>query len=437
MKVFLKNIGGIGEATVEINGISVIAGENNTGKSTVGKALFSVFNSFFDIEAVIKSERLQSIRNILVHGLSSKGSILLETAARYNAGDNVDYLLNYKTDYSKLAGDILIGSEPYMNSSEKLKEAILNAIIQDNTQSYMTNLDEVVNRIADVMNISDNDIIKTVLNRKLDAEFNGQVSNIYNDTEGEIKLRIKDQWIVIKIQENHVTDIDYLPYLLREVIYLDDPFVLDQPDYNLDGKASRYTDHKEHLRNNLFGAPKKSGVIDEIIVNRKFNSIYEKVDMVCSGDITKNNNSELEYRKKGSDKGMDIRNLSTGLKTFVILKMLLQNGMIDYNGIIILDEPEIHLHPEWQLIFAELIVLIQKEFGMHVLLNTHSPYFLNAIEVYAAKYDVADQCQYYLAYKKDDLAYIDNVTDNIELIYQKLARPLQKLENARYEDDQF
>ena len=68
-------------------------------------------------------------------------------------------------------------------------------------------------------------------------------------------------------------------------------------------------------------------------------------------------------------------NLSTGMKNFVILKQLLQNGSIDENGIVILDEPEIHLHPEWQLKFAEIIVLLQIEFGVHVLLNTHSPYF--------------------------------------------------------------
>ena len=40
MKLTLKNIGKIGTASVEINGITVIAGENNTGKSTVGRALF-------------------------------------------------------------------------------------------------------------------------------------------------------------------------------------------------------------------------------------------------------------------------------------------------------------------------------------------------------------------------------------------------------------
>lgn len=71
------------------------------------------------------------------------------------------------------------------------------------------------------------------------------------------------------------------------------------------------------------------------------------------------------------------------MKSFIIIKTLLQNGSIDENGIIILDEPEIHLHPEWQLKFAEIIVLLQKEFGLNILLNTHSPYFLNAIEVYS------------------------------------------------------
>ncbi|OUQ54439.1 hypothetical protein B5E58_13115, partial [Tyzzerella sp. An114] len=65
MKLSLKNIGKIDTATVEINGITVIAGENNTGKSTVGKALFSIFNSFYDIDKRISLEKIDSVRNIL------------------------------------------------------------------------------------------------------------------------------------------------------------------------------------------------------------------------------------------------------------------------------------------------------------------------------------------------------------------------------------
>lgn len=134
---------------------------------------------------------------------------------------------------------------------------------------------------------------------------------------------------------------------------------------------------------------------------------------------------------------MNVRNLSTGLKTFAILKILLQNGVIEYNGTIILDEPEIHLHPEWQLLFAELIVLMQKEFSMHILLNTHSPYFLRAIQVYSARYEIADRCNYYLseATETGEYAYITDVTDDIERIYRKLSRPLQQLEDERWQND--
>ena len=47
MKIYLKNIGKVKEANIEIRGITVIGGENNTGKSTVGKALYSAFNFIF------------------------------------------------------------------------------------------------------------------------------------------------------------------------------------------------------------------------------------------------------------------------------------------------------------------------------------------------------------------------------------------------------
>ena len=65
MKLFLKNIGKIKEANIDINGITVIAGENNSGKSTVGKSLFCVFNSFHNINEEIRNVRTQSIERLL------------------------------------------------------------------------------------------------------------------------------------------------------------------------------------------------------------------------------------------------------------------------------------------------------------------------------------------------------------------------------------
>lgn len=45
MKIQLKNVGLFKEVLVEIKGITVIAGENGTGKSTIGKSLYATFNA--------------------------------------------------------------------------------------------------------------------------------------------------------------------------------------------------------------------------------------------------------------------------------------------------------------------------------------------------------------------------------------------------------
>ncbi|MCM1133640.1 MAG: AAA family ATPase, partial [Ruminococcus flavefaciens] len=65
MKLSIKNIGKIESADIKLDGITVICGENNTGKSTVGKVLFSYFNSMCDFENKIKEQRIIEIRNCL------------------------------------------------------------------------------------------------------------------------------------------------------------------------------------------------------------------------------------------------------------------------------------------------------------------------------------------------------------------------------------
>ena len=49
MELQLKNIGMIKEANVKLDGLTVIAGENDTGKSTVAKFLYCIFEGLPDI----------------------------------------------------------------------------------------------------------------------------------------------------------------------------------------------------------------------------------------------------------------------------------------------------------------------------------------------------------------------------------------------------
>ena len=88
------------------------------------------------------------------------------------------------------------------------------------------------------------------------------------------------------------------------------------------------------------------------------------------------------------------------------------------------------------MLFAEIIVLLNREFGVNILLNTHSPYFLRAIQVYSAKYERSDVCKYYLSEIGEmGKAYFTDVTDNVEKIFAKLSIPLQKLEDERWKSD--
>ena len=423
MKLVLKNIGKVQNATVEINGITVIAGENDTGKSTVGKALFSVFNGFYNIDKEIISEREKSIESQLALMLGS-----LKTFEFFN------------TNPSALAKEIIAIAEKTKLESE-LQKAIYSAIAAHNDKISASVPEDViltsVNHIIKVLSVPYEEILRSVLQKKLDAEFRGQIGNVFLEKDSSIQLVIHNENTEVGISDNKVTGIKNPIRLNTEVIYIDDPFILDElsePLPRIWFGTLQFLDHRSCLQSYLNTASNASvntfNIVDEIVANEKFEQIYQKISTVCAGNIVKEKQSSVGYRIDNHQ--LDVRNMSTGLKTFAILKSLLTSGYIKANGTIILDEPEIHLHPEWQLLFAELIVLLHKEFDLHILLNTHSPYFLNAIEVYAAKYRVSDKCKYYLTENVDKVSQIENVTDNIEKIYSKLARPLQVLENERY-----
>ena len=83
---------------------------------------------------------------------------------------------------------------------------------------------------------------------------------------------------------------------------------------------------------------------------------------------------EITLSKEG--KTFDITQASSGEKE--ILNFLL--GIFAFNikdGLVIVDEPEVHLHPRWQSIIIELFFDLANTTGNQFILSTHSAVFIN------------------------------------------------------------
>ena len=62
MMLRIENIGIIEKANVEINGLTVITGNNDSGKSTVGKIAYSLTKSFEDFERNYEQDKAELLK---------------------------------------------------------------------------------------------------------------------------------------------------------------------------------------------------------------------------------------------------------------------------------------------------------------------------------------------------------------------------------------
>ena len=415
MKLLIRNVGKLKEADVEINGITVITGENDTGKSTVGKVLWSVFNSFFEIKKQIRTDKISSI---------------LEELRRVSS---IQDIRNNLVHSSIVEYDLDLND--FLKKLEKKLE-VLNDVrgLDDESKDE---LKDTLEKIKKRINLSDDEIMKKITQINFNKEFNSQINNLNFLEEGNIDLKIKNKNINLIISNDKIQIKDFFS-LYENVMLLDNPRIIDNLAENIILSANKIFSIIENLHNSKFISmlrnDKSSTVTDNILNEEKLFEIEEKLNKIVDGKFLKKDFGVYFYRNK-SGKEINIKNLSTGFKVFSIIKLLIQNNQLSENGTIILDEPEIHLHPEWQLKFAELIVLLQKEFSMHILLTTHSPYFVSAIEVFSEKYKIDDKCKYYVAENKGNSGVIKDITGNTNIIFKKMARPFQDLENIRYTYD--
>jgi len=218
--------------------------------------------------------------------------------------------------------------------------------------------------------------------------------------------------------------------------YVDNPFILEGDYFLYSTNSLSYLPykHRQHLSNCIHNVPGGINYFDEVMQNKKVMQIFSNV---IDGDV-KIGPKGYRYHTNKFAELLNMENVSTGIKSFAIIKLLLEKGFLKDSEFLILDEPEIHLHPEWQLRYAELIVLLSIHYPVRIVITSHSPYFVEAIELYSKKHKIDDQVRYYKTEMEsfDGLSKIVDVTGQIEKLYEDMAIPFRKLAELREELDE-
>lgn len=421
----VSNFAKIKNASISIDSITVIAGLNNTAKTTIGKLVYCLVKSFDSIENNINKERNNRIDKII------------DSNIKYDFSASSDILFGlFDNPTLPIYKEFINIEEINKASREEIKNILLKLIDKydkNKRLSYSTQiLDKVSNEIVNIYSIEKEELEKIILNKSFNEEFVGQISNLsIRNRQTTLKFSTTSKDLTIKIKNNKIISIKNELNINANVIMVDNPFIMDK-DYNF-YEANNHNGDLYDMINKEYD-DFIEGAFDEALGNKKIERVIKKLNTILKGDFSFDNSGNELYKENSNSGSIYISNLSTGLKTFVIIRKLINNNILNENSILILDEPEIHLHPEWQLVYAELIVLLQKELNLKVIITTHSPYFLNAIEVFTQTYNLKNT-HYYLSKSVENSIEFKEVTNNLEEIYNLLAKPFQTLENIKYGDD--
>ena len=477
MQIKLRNIGIIRDSAITLDGLTVITGKNNSGKTTVGKTLYALLEATSNLQKKAQldrrsyiSKQLYVIKEILSQGVYFRpfvdavprlsdypalSTLLFKNVMEEELGKRLEdfaHILYRELQSIDEMGKVL---EPFL-----LKQQIrrFDEVSQtwESDEIYLGGpLDERRKKALDVLMKLFADLNKDAnlieyaresINQTLRMEFGGQVQPV-RAPEAISMVELSEEagtvYFHFAVVNNNIVN-DGMPVFstspFKQVYMIDDPFILDiVPSKNILRGSSRkeigtflnpmrIQSHNYRLRQTL-RVTGSSNIFELNLLNASLKSLKEQIDRVLPGTFEFSADGDF-YVQDGAK--IKISNLATGSKMFSIIKLLLETGHIDSDTMLILDEPEAHLHPKWQNAFAEIIVLLVKELGVNILLTTHSPNFMLALDAHMRKYQINDQTNFYQTHiGEDDFVEYHQVNDDLGKIYDDFLQYLSEMKVLR------
>ena len=434
MKLKLQNILKVASADIELGGLTVITGENDSGKSTIGKILFSTLKAANNVNQVDKVNTLHSVRAQLT---------AIKRLFYNRLGDTLQSLDNIQA----LSVDLLEKSI----SVEELSTILINeahqrsfptrpiVILQKNLaqiQQYIAELDNPVLAVKREFDLISRSEFMEPLN-SLGKEFSSIEFNDDTDADGsDIKMTFEHGELskVHLCGHSSIEDVTYIEspvYLhilntlrlsssIPTVSFRGIPNSLQRGDipYHLADMAEKILSTQDDML----------GLFDNFSVTKN-QSLLNEITSLIGGEFSVDKKSkQLFFKQNGTP--IPTVSVASGIKSFGVLLRLIQTDCVSTAKMLVLDEPEIHLHPEWQIEFCRFIIeLVSK--GIPIVVSSHSPYFIQGLRYFAAAKGVEKDVIYYMAEQREDgLSTFHNVTDDLNRVFTLLAAPLHEIMNV-------
>ncbi len=391
MKLTIRNIGLVKSADINLNGITLIAGENDSGKSTIGKLLFSLVKADniaeHKLENYMENKRKHLLEKIKTKLVQTVPSLVREIPEDVKSKKHVERL--YSLLFGRGCGKEVKELELWINEGKAFFERRKREFYKQVLYNFGT-LDAL---------ISENEKGEIYLLAKDGTELykvslTSEAVFFYDNVPKEKGKRIRPFKDATLVCTPIVMDLVEFFYRLvikeKERLKYPYPFIMR----DLVRKLLR----EKNTENDL--------------------EIVKEIRNIIKGNL-KLEKDEILFEKKG--KIFRMLGTATGIKSLGILLLLLENETISYNSLLIIDEPEVHLHPKWQLEYIRILVEIHKTLGTKVLLTTHSPYIVQALRYYTEQ--ITEEVDFYLA----ENGQIKCVNDNVGTIFDLLGEPLWKV----------
>ncbi|MCD8454394.1 AAA family ATPase [Tenacibaculum finnmarkense genomovar ulcerans] len=425
MRLRIQNIGIIDTADINIDGITVITGKNDSGKSTVGKVLYSIIralnndnSSFNEGKSNFIETKIKEIFNILSRAKNSNenDSLIVTEIVKFYFKNQRTRLKNKSEEISSDLFLIEINEKLQSHSNSSLKETIL----------------KITKEIESRENISIDStlFLNFELTEHFKLEFGNQISNFFLDKKSFAEINTNINTSLFAINDNNVS-LEKKPrsFPYKNVLFIESPLFLNKKRADFSFNSLR--DKRNYLNYSI----NKKEISKDIFSDNsdKTQHLKKLIQEVIGGDFSYNEKDEIIFNKKGHN--FSLNNVATGLKTFGAIQLLIDNGSLNTDTLLIIDEPEVHLHPTWQVKFAEILVRLSKEFAIPMVLTSHSPYFIEALEAYSIKYNFENSTDFYFAQKdeKGESSKIININNNLNIVLDSISEAYYTLQDIKDE----